>query len=169
MKIRQRVNGQQLGTVWSHQDGVIHFSSSREGEDAAEATARVADVIEVEPGVYSVLIDNRSYQLRLEHTHYGTFVQAGPWRIQLEAESRGSTRGPQSGGGPAKILSAMPGRVVRVLVSEQQAVEPGEGLFVLEAMKMQNEIPAPRAGVVHGLSVKEGDVVAAGIVLCRVE
>lgn len=168
MKLRQRVNGSVIGTTWRQQDGVTIFSSTRE-EDPREPIPMHAGIVEVEPGVYSVLVENRSYHVRLEHTHYGTFAQVGPWRVQLEDATRGMARGPRAEGGPARVLSAMPGRVVRVLVSEGDSVQAGEGLLVLEAMKMQNEIPAPRAGVVRGLAISEGDLVAAGAVLCRVE
>lgn len=169
MKTKQRVNGRMISTMWRQQDNVTHFSSARDGEDVDSQPTRTADIVEVEPGVYSALIDNRSYFLRLEHTHYGTFAQVGPWRIQLESASGASSGNLKSAGGPAKILSAMPGRVVKVLVNEGQEVQQGDGLLVLEAMKMQNEITAPRAGVVRGLSVNEEDVVAAGELLARVE
>jgi acetyl-CoA/propionyl-CoA carboxylase biotin carboxyl carrier protein len=67
------------------------------------------------------------------------------------------------------VKAAMPGRVVRVLVSEGETVEAGQGLVVLEAMKMQNEITANRAGVVRRLSAVEGATVTAGALLCSLE
>ena len=56
----------------------------------------------------------------------------------------------------------MPGKILRVLVSEGQQVKTGQGLVVLEAMKMENEIPAPKDGVVKKIYVKEGDTVNTG-------
>jgi len=56
----------------------------------------------------------------------------------------------------------MPGKVVRVLVAEGDTVEAGQGLLVVEAMKMQNEIKAPRSGRVVALAAREGATVAAG-------
>jgi pyruvate carboxylase subunit B len=56
----------------------------------------------------------------------------------------------------------MPGKIVRVLVGEGQAVEAHQGLVVVEAMKMQNEIPSPKAGVVERVLVREGDTVEHG-------
>jgi biotin carboxyl carrier protein len=169
MKVKQRVNGKEITTVWRQQDGATHFSTAGEGGHPEQHPSRTADIVELEPGAYSVLIDNRSYYLRLEHAHYGTFAQVGPWRVQLETASGGKGGGTKSTGGPAKILSAMPGRVVKVLVTDEQFVEQGDGILVLEAMKMQNEITAPRAGVVRSLSIREGDVVTAGALLARVE
>lgn len=63
----------------------------------------------------------------------------------------------------------MPGRVVRVLVQRGDAVEASQGIVVIEAMKMQNELKSPKAGVVADVRVVPGDTVAAGDVLAIVE
>jgi len=63
----------------------------------------------------------------------------------------------------------MPGKVVRLLAAEGQQVQAGQGLLVIEAMKMQNEIKAPRAGRVVSLSVGEGATVTAGQALAVLE
>jgi biotin carboxyl carrier protein len=63
----------------------------------------------------------------------------------------------------------MPGKVVRVLVAAGDPVEAGQGIAVVEAMKMQNEMKAPRAGKVLSVPAKEGDTVAAGEVLATIE
>ncbi len=66
---------------------------------------------------------------------------------------------------PGGLLSPMPGRVRRVLVAEGEAVERGQGLLVLEAMKMEHSIRAPRDGIVRKVAVAEGDLVEAGVEL----
>lgn len=63
----------------------------------------------------------------------------------------------------------MPGRVVRVLVDENQEVEAGQGILVVEAMKMQNEIKSPKKGVVKKLSTSVGTAVNPGDVLATIE
>ena len=63
----------------------------------------------------------------------------------------------------------MPGKVVRVLIGEGQRVEAGQGLLVVEAMKMQNEVRSPKTGVVERVLAKEGQAVNAGDVLAWVE
>ena len=63
----------------------------------------------------------------------------------------------------------MPGKVVRVLVKPGETVEAGQGLLVVEAMKMQNEMRAPRAGRIVSLPAVEGATVAAGEVLVVIE
>ncbi len=62
----------------------------------------------------------------------------------------------------------MPGKVIRVLVSPGQTVEADQGLVVVEAMKMQNEIRAPRAGAVDRIFIREGQAVAAGEALVTI-
>jgi biotin carboxyl carrier protein len=71
--------------------------------------------------------------------------------------------------GEAQILATMPGKVVRVLVEVGASVEAGTGIVVVEAMKMQNEMKAPRAGTVVSLSAEPGATVNAGDVLAIVE
>ena len=71
--------------------------------------------------------------------------------------------------GAAEILAPMPGKVVRVQLEAGASVEKGVGIVVVEAMKMQNEMKSPRAGVVVSINVKPGDTVNAGDVLAVVE
>ena len=74
-----------------------------------------------------------------------------------------------AGKGPRPLVAPMPGKVVRFLVAEKSAVEAGQGVVVVEAMKMQNEIKSPKKGIVLKLSVAEGAAVNAGDVLAIVE
>ena len=81
---------------------------------------------------------------------------------------RGRTHGAVALEGRQHVVAPMPGKVVRVLVHEGDTVESGQGILVVEAMKMQNEIRSPKAGTVERLNVKEGQPVNAGEVLCVV-
>jgi biotin carboxyl carrier protein len=69
----------------------------------------------------------------------------------------------------AEIVAQMPGKVVRVHVEVGASVEKGAGVLVVEAMKMQNEMKSPRAGVILSVNVKPGDTVNAGDVLAVLE
>ena len=82
---------------------------------------------------------------------------------------RGSAIDSQAVGGKAEIRTAMPGKVVRILVEDGAEVNKGDGLIVVEAMKMQNEMRSPKQGRVSGIRVAEGDTVGAGDVLLVVE
>jgi len=71
--------------------------------------------------------------------------------------------------GPAQIVSPMPGKVVRILVKRGAKVEAGDGIVVVEAMKMQNELKSPKAGIVSSVNAEEGATVSAGDVLATIE
>jgi biotin carboxyl carrier protein len=82
---------------------------------------------------------------------------------------RGSAKTADAAGGRAEIKTAMPGKVVRILVADGDEVQKGDGLIVVEAMKMQNEMRSPKHGRISRIRVAEGDNVAAGDVLLIVE
>jgi biotin carboxyl carrier protein len=133
-----------------------------------EGREREASVETLQPGVYSVLLDGRSYQARVE----GGVVTVNGFRYEIEVRdprrwSRKSRGGAHSGA--QNIKAPMPGKVVRVLVGVGDVVEAGQGVVVVEAMKMQNELKAPRAGAVVGMVAKIGATVAAGEVLATIE
>jgi biotin carboxyl carrier protein len=130
-----------------------------------------ADVEMAEPGVYSILIDGRSYEARVEETPTALVVVIDGRRFEIEARDprRLVRKGP--GGvadGVQAIAAPMPGKIVRVLVAVGDEVTAGQGLLVVEAMKMQNEMKSPRAGKVLSLSAKEGATVTAGEVLATI-
>jgi biotin carboxyl carrier protein len=134
---------------------------------------REASVESPQHGVFSVLLDGVSYDAYLEETPAGTLVVViDGHRFEIEArDPRRWSRRSAGGRGDAvqSILSPMPGKVVRVLVSVGDAVEAGQGIVVVEAMKMQNELKAIRAGAVLTVSAKEGATVAAGELLATIE
>ncbi|MBV8893382.1 MAG: hypothetical protein JO266_15665 [Acidobacteria bacterium] len=68
-----------------------------------------------------------------------------------------------------RLLAAMPGKVVRVLIAEKTEVNAGQGVLVIEAMKMQNEVKSPKRGIVQKIMAREGSRVNAGEVLAVVE
>ena len=90
--------------------------------------------------------------------------------VQTEAEARlAAALGKSSGGaGSGSLAAPMPGRVVKVLVSEGESVERGAALVIVEAMKMENELHAPISGAVTKIGVSEGETVDAGQILCEV-
>jgi biotin carboxyl carrier protein len=90
-------------------------------------------------------------------------------RLTDPKKLRGAGRHSSSEEGTAEIKTAMPGKVVRVLLEAGASVEKGDGVLVVEAMKMQNELKSPKAGVVKEIRVAEGDTVAASDVLATIE
>jgi biotin carboxyl carrier protein len=129
-------------------------------------------VTEVEPGVYSVLLDGASYEIRLVETLQGLSAEVGRRRFAVEVrDPRDTGRGARAsiGSGRQKIAAPMPGKVVRVLVKVGDLVDAGQGLVVVEAMKMQNEMKASRPGRVIEVRAGAGETVGAGDTLVVLE
>jgi biotin carboxyl carrier protein len=137
-----------------------------------DAPERDANVEMPEPDVYSVLLDGRMYDARVEETPAGLVIVIDGYRFEIEVRDprRWSRKdAARAGEGVQTVMAPMPGKVVRVLVAPGDAVEAGQGLLVVEAMKMQNEMKAARAGRILSVTVKEGATVAAGEVLATIE
>ena len=124
-----------------------------------------------------LLLDGRGYPLLAERDGGGegwTF-RVGGRRVRAAVEDerthaiRELAGGPESGERPRELRAPMPGLVVRILVEPGQAVEAGDGLVVMEAMKMENELSARAAGVVATVRVEEGQTVNQDDVLVTLE
>lgn len=138
--------------------------------DAAELAA--ADIREVEPGVYSVLLNGRSYEVKMEPAAEGYYagINGRRYAIQVRDPRRlGRSRGSLEVSGRRKVASPMPGKVVRLLAQVGDEISAGQGLLVVEAMKMQNEIRSPKSGRVVAVFVAEGAAVSGGETLAEVE
>jgi acetyl/propionyl-CoA carboxylase alpha subunit len=88
------------------------------------------------------------------------------WRERILAEAEVATR---ARGGPLDISATLPGLIVAIQVGEGSNVTAGEPLLTIEAMKMQNEVRAPRDGRVLAVAVDAGQTVAKGALLLRLE
>ena len=129
-------------------------------------------IVAVDPGVYSVLLDGRSYEARVEQAGDCTtvFIDGHRFEVEIRDPRRWSRlTGRRGVEGRLNVTAPMPGKIVRLLVTEGETVEAGQGLLVVEAMKMQNEMKAPKAGRVVSLTAREGATVAAGDVLAAIE
>ena len=131
------------------------------------------DAVLARPDVLSLLVDGRSYEIKREQTESDLHLWVGSTRFAVELRDPRSLRsrrdGTRDASGPRKLVAPMPGRIVRVLVSEKSEVEAGQGILVVEAMKMQNEIKSPKKGVVQKILATQGATVNAGDVLAIVE
>ncbi len=137
-------------------------------EREGESIERQFSFEELMPGSYSVLIGGRSYEVIAS----GGEVRVNGRVYAVEVFDPRSLRGRKTGGageGRQNVAAMMPGKVIRVLVSVGDAVEAGQGLIVVEAMKMQNEMKSPKAGRVAELKTKADATVAAGEVLIVIE
>jgi biotin carboxyl carrier protein len=122
------------------------------------------------PHLASLLVGGESHEVGLE-ARPGGFAVLLPGEtvvVDLAPAARGGSAPVHRAQGPARLAAPMPGRVVRVLCEVGADVAAGQGLVVIEAMKMENEIRAPRAGRVQEVAVREGQAVEAGALLAVV-
>lgn len=132
-----------------------------------------ADARFLSPRVLSLLIDGRSYRVVFDPRpgaeavvvgeHRMTFTISDPRSLQSHKRTSGSDAGKLS------ITAPMPGMIVKLLVAVGDSVKAEQPLVVMEAMKMQNELKAPKAGRVTRVAVKAGAIVQAGKLLLVIE
>jgi len=152
-----------------HQDGVTTL--------VWEGQSQPIDILELEPGCYSILLEGRSVEVRLDpgkspdpEAHaYRAMLYDGAYEFALVDPRRAllaASGGAGVGGGV--LSSPMPGKIVKLLVKVGEAVQEGQTLLVMEAMKMQNELKTSTSGTVTIVHVQEGATVETGAALITV-
>jgi biotin carboxyl carrier protein len=145
--------------------------------DGRQYELEVRELATENPGGEYLLIKGTDvYKCRVgtkrdSHTSFEVVARGKSYDVKLIDPKR--LRSAQSAGGHdpgvAQIISPMPGKIVRLLVELGDQVEAGTGIVVVEAMKMQNEMKAPKAGVVVSINAEAGATVNAGDVLVVIE
>ena len=143
-----------------------HWTCRVDGRDVE------VDAVLARPNVLSLRIGNKAYEVKCERVGGDTHIWVGSRRFAAEVRDPRSLRSRVRAAddqGPKKLTAPMPGKVVRILVSQGAEVEAGAGVLVVEAMKMQNEVKSPKKGTIQKILVTEGAAVNAGDVLAIVE
>ena len=149
----------------------LNYSEGR-WECRLDGRAMQIDAVLARRDVLSLIIDGRAYEIKRERTATDLHLWVGSVRYAAQLRDRRSLHSRASADdekGPRKLMAPMPGKIVRVLVEENAEVDAGQGLLVVEAMKMQSEIKSPKKGVVRKMVATEGASVSAGDVLAVVE
>ncbi|MBK9795928.1 MAG: biotin/lipoyl-binding protein [Holophagaceae bacterium] len=152
-----------------HQDGVSSLVWGGESHPI--------DILEMEPGCYSILMGGRSVEVRLDQARspdpeahaYRAMLYDGAYEFALVDPRRAllsAAGGAGAGGG--LLSSPMPGKIVKLLVQPGDMVQEGQTLLVMEAMKMQNELKTNTTGTVSTVHVQEGATVETGAALITV-
>ena len=136
-------------------DSIVSMLLQVEGADVPARSIDASFASQPVAGDFDVHLDGRTIPVQIR--------PAGSFGRQKKAG------GGAAGAGPQRVTSPMPGKVVRVLVKPGDEVKARQGLVVVEAMKMENELRAARDGRVREVSVAEGQSVDAGTVLLIVE
>ena len=137
-------------------------------------TTHTVDARVLEHGAVSLLVDGRSYDVELDESGDDVLVLVGSELVTVDVADERAVRlragaAGFSVSGKVLVTAPMPGKVVRVLVAPGAHVTEGQGLVVVEAMKMENELKSPKAGTVGEVFAKEGSAVEANAKLLTVE
>jgi biotin carboxyl carrier protein len=133
------------------------------------------DISEPEPNVHLVKKNGRIFEAFASHSAITgeTLVSVSNevFRVKVNdrRQLRSSANDAAGGDGPVEIRASMPGKIVRVLTEVGAEIERGQGVIVVEAMKMQNELKSPKQGVIEEIFAAEGMTVSAGDVLVTIE
>ena len=166
MKLELEIDGQILAAEFSAANGLAQLKL---GERTYQA-----EVNQPEPDFFVVQLRNRVYRCALEKSPTGeTEVVVNGRRIPVSIRDKKRLRSNAGTGantsGKANLISPMPGKVVRVLLSVGDEVEANQGVVIVEAMKMQNEVLSPKTGKVADIRVVEGQTVNAGEIMAVIE
>lgn len=150
---------------------------ARSGEDYVARLGSAEEPVRWVPlggGRVQLSVGGRTREFRVQRLGAGRYaIDWGGRQATVEVQDellaragRGQGGGRRAGSGPVKLAAPMPGTVVEVHVAEGARVEKGQPLLVIEAMKMQNEVLAPAAGIVQKLAARAGQPVEARFLLC---
>lgn len=166
MKLAIEIDGKALEAEFTSNHGLAQLTS--------DGRTHEAQVSEPEPGLYVVIINDRVYRCELERTASGgaEVIVNGQRRsavVRDKKRMRSRVGAGEGAGGRATLTAPMPGKVVRILSRAGDQVDANQGLLIVEAMKMQNEVQSPKAGKLVELRVAEGQTVNAGEILAVIE
>jgi len=159
-------------------DREIRITVDASGGSGYEVTIdgerKVVDARPVAPHLWSILDGNRSFEasvFELADEEFEVRIGGAYHRFTLMNEQRRARfrAGGKGIAGRGAIASPMPGKIVKLSVELGEEVEAGQGLIVIEAMKMENELKSTGAGRITEIFVKEGDVVESGAKLLLIE
>lgn len=139
-----------------------------------DGQAHEVDARPCAPDLLSVLLDNTSYDISFSHDENNVLLNFRNRHFDIDVldERRMRMRRVRSDldlSGPEVIKTSMPGKVVKILVEEGQTVEPGAGVAIIEAMKMENEIRCRNGGVIKGIHVTAGQTVEGDVLLIEID
>jgi biotin carboxyl carrier protein len=165
VKFEAQLGGETIPVEVSGEGG--RFTVAVGGEPHAVDARQAAE------GIWSLLLGTASYTVDVSEQDgvYVVDVDGETYRIRVEEETRYiiRTRGAKAGAGGQVLKAPMPGKVTHVAVVVGQAVKPGDGLIVLEAMKMENEFRSAVAGTVKEIRAEVGQAVNPGDILVIIE
>jgi biotin carboxyl carrier protein len=165
----------QLASVFEEKIRVVELARDGSGwRVTLDGHSVAVDAVEIAPNTLSILLEGQSFEITVTPSTDGKLrLQTGGQEFIAEVIDPRAWSGRRHAGveaeGRQQVVAPMPGKVVRILVKQGDHVEAGQGLLVVEAMKMQNEIRSPKSGTVERVLAKEGQPVNAGETLAWID
>jgi biotin carboxyl carrier protein len=164
MRYGATINGETLEVDINRRAGNVVEAQIGDRKYVLEARA-------VQPGLYWLNWENRSIEVVVTEKTGSYLVMLGGRQVMVElGDLRTALRHAHQGQqGTVQVRAPMPGKVIRVLLKEGDSVQENQGILVMEAMKMQNEIKSPKSGTIKKIGVTAGSAVNSGDLLAEVE
>jgi biotin carboxyl carrier protein len=147
--------------------GPVSWNIRLDGREISVNCLRIGD------NSLSLIANGESFETRIDRSGEALtiFLEGKPYHciVHDPRSLRSSKRTGTHEAGEQRITASMPGKVVRVLARAGEAIQAGQGILVIEAMKMQNEVRAPKAGTLKSIVAQQGANVNAGEVLATIE
>ncbi len=165
MKLELEIESKTFSVDWEQKNDNITAT--------IDGTSYELVIMSPSPNVYTLLLNNKVYELAIEpnpltNTNQVKVVNQVITTKIVDHRQRGH-KTDKVASGTQPISAPMPGRVVQVLKNVGDEVKSGEGVIIVEAMKMQNELGSPKNGIVTAIKVKPGQNVVSGEVLAIIE
>ena len=164
MKYETEIDGRPVEVEFEQRDGRV--------QAAIDGRSYEAEVLRPEKGIYLIFAGDSIYEARVwpsDTDSLNVKLRDRTFSAKVIDRKHRRAAADQSHDGRQHLIAPMPGKVARVLLGQGDEVAAGQGVVVVEAMKMQNEIKSPKAGRVIEVRVAEGDTVNANQVLAVVE
>ncbi|MGQ0793897.1 MAG: biotin/lipoyl-containing protein [Deltaproteobacteria bacterium] len=145
----------------------INFEEGKTAEVEIEGEKLAVEFQKIDERLYSILIDNQSFNVSVlkKGNKLSVFLDGDLFEFEAVSERERLSGAGAAMSGAQQIKAPMPSRVVKILKSEGDEVKEGEGVIVVEAMKMESELKSPINGKIKEIRAKEGIAVESGTVL----
>lgn len=164
MKYEAEIDGQTVNLELEEKDGRLSV--------VIEKRPYEIEVVRPEPGVYQLFVGDKIYEARVSSSDNDALkvnLRGKLFTASIIDRKHRRPGAEHSDESQKQLVAPMPGKVVRVLLNPNDEVSAGQGVVIVEAMKMQNEIKSPKAGRLSEVRVAEGDTVSANQILAIVE
>jgi biotin carboxyl carrier protein len=164
MKYEAEIDGQTVGLDLEEKDGRLSV--------VIEERLYDVEVVRPEPGVYQLFVGDKVYEARVSSSDTNSLkinLRGKLFTANIIDRKHRRPGAEHNDESQKQLVAPMPGKVVRILLNPGDEVSAGQGVVIVEAMKMQNEIKSSKAGRLLEIRVAEGDAVSANQILAIVE